>query len=84
MTPLLRLHSKLQLPSSIRRADIREEQPFFKFKERKTPHISPPNLPKRLIFYGYVVQLWVVYQLAQKGTIFAILVLQHPLPQTWA
>ena len=48
---------------------MRDKQFFFKVKKRKPLHFSSANWPRRLIF-GYVIQLWVVYWLTQKKSIF--------------
>ena len=60
----------------------RKKQPFFNVKEGGNFNISSSNRPRRLNF-GYFVQLWIIYRMAEKETIFAILFPQHPLLQIW-
>ena len=63
--------------------ELGEEQHFFEVRNGGKPHIFPPNWLRWLIF-GYVIQLQIFYQLAKKGTTFAFLTPQHPLPQIGA
>ena len=76
---LLNVYTKFQLPSPIWGRD-REGTNFFQAQKREKHHIFSPNWPRRLIF-GYVMQLWILYRLTQKGTIFAFLIHSYlPLP----
>ena len=63
--PLLRLHTKFQLPSSIWEGGDSEETALFQSQKDKNTNIFPSNLPERLIF-DYVVQLLILYRMAQK------------------
>ena len=51
--------------------EIGWEQTFYKVKNKKNPHISSSNWSKRK-GVGHVMQHWIFYQLAEKGTIFPI------------
>ena len=62
------------------RGKMKEEQHFFGDQKRGEPHITSPNWLGGLIF-GYVIQLLILYRLAEKGTNFAFLIPQHRLPK---
>ena len=80
--PLLNVHIKFQLLGPIWWGDNGGTALFQRVKKEKNLYIPPTNCLKMLIF-GYVMQLKVLYRLVLIKTIFLSLTLQHPLAQIW-